>query len=362
MKRKLIITVTIISITITTFAQDNYGSDILDTTINNLKGAYNFTPSGNIKNIRLIFHFILKNDGTGNFNETNDGLTPSSNFSGYEYANYMVGLLNSHIENPCEMHLQPFGIIPIYDPEYRFTLVGTFFWRSTSNYTAGLSTLYNSYAKNTNDCINVFLVHDVNSSGGYVRYLGDNAVWSGIHYSKYIEAVNNNNMWYNSYTQRLINHEIGHCFNLHHTLMSGGGTCLNNYNDYCDDTPTIQDMLNIGEPNPCCWNGANCSNNLMDYNASKCAITPDQLGRIHEELNGDKYDSWINHFDVSVLNICNITMSESYIAETINFSQNCTSVINDGITVFINASQVILHPDFEIKKGGMLIINTNDSN
>lgn len=344
--------------------EENYGNDVLDPSKGNFKSAYIFTPNqdGTKKYIRLIIHFLLKDDGTGNFNEVNDGLSPANDFNGYEYAEYIVDYMNSHMSNPCEMHLQPFGPIPVYDCEYRFELVGTYFWRSTANYNAGLTTLQNAYGKNTNECINIFLIHDETSQGGYVRYLRDIAVWSGTHYQSYIQAVENENPWYNSSTQRLLNHEIGHCFNLHHTLMSGGGTCINDYNDYCDDTPTIQDMLNLGEPDPCCWNALHCSNNLMDYNAQKCALTPDQLARVHEELDNDKYYFRRNHFINSQVDICNINNSNTYIGEKVTISNNCTSVINNGTAVFINASEVELFPGFEIELGGSLYILINESN
>ena len=363
-KLYLIILILIGSISFSIGQEDNYGGDVLDTTLNNFKSSYIFTPNpnGTKKYIRLIIHFLLKDDGTGNFNEVNDGLNPANIYSGYAYAEYIVDYMNSHMSNPCEMHLQPFGPIPVYDCEYRFELVGTYFWRSTANYNADLSTLQNTYGKNKDECINIFLINDINSSGGYVRYLGDNAVWSGIHYQRYIDAVNNNNTWYNSFTQRLLNHEIGHCFNLHHTLMTGNGVCTNNYNDYCDDTPTIQDMLDLGEPDPCCWNASYCSNNLMDYNAQKCALTPDQLGRVHEELDNNKYYYWRNHFTNPQVDICNITNSNTYIGKKVTVSKNCTSVINNGTVVFINASEVELYPGFIIYPGGSLTIKTNKNN
>lgn len=71
-----------------------------------------------------------------------------------------------------------------------------------------------------------------------------------------------------------LNHELGHILNLHHTWS---------LNDGCDDTPK----------HPNCWwytkNGSVCdslvSNNLMDTNAGKCAITPCQIGRMHRSLS-----------------------------------------------------------------------------
>jgi len=64
-----------------------------------------------------------------------------------------------------------------------------------------------------------------------------------------------------------IRHELGHSMGLIHSWYT---------DDECTDTP----------PNSNCWNGDTCSNNMMDYNASKCALTQCQFGRIHWFLMG----------------------------------------------------------------------------
>jgi hypothetical protein len=71
----------------------------------------------------------------------------------------------------------------------------------------------------------------------------------------------------------LLNHELGHCFNLNHTW---------NMNDGCDDTPESPGCWNYGPP-PCDVP----SNNVMDYNAYKNAYTPCQIGRMYAAfMNG----------------------------------------------------------------------------
>ena len=71
-----------------------------------------------------------------------------------------------------------------------------------------------------------------------------------------------------------LNHEVGHILGLNHSWTR---------NDGCEDTP----------PHPNCWhytkNGSVCdsliSNNLMDYNAGKCALSPCQIGKMHMNLS-----------------------------------------------------------------------------
>lgn len=62
----------------------------------------------------------------------------------------------------------------------------------------------------------------------------------------------------------LINHEIGHAFNLYHAWQEDG----------CGDTPNHRNCYGDGIP-PCT---GLASNNMMDYNNSQMAITPCQIG------------------------------------------------------------------------------------
>jgi len=338
-----------------------FGNDVLDPSQGNLKSAYNFTPTGDIKYIRVIIHYLLKDDGTGNFNEINDGLIPANDFNGYDYAEYIVNFMNTHLSYPHSMNLQPFGSIPVYDPEYRFEIVGVYFWRSTANYHAGLTTLMNTYGKNTTECLNLFLLnYEEHSADGYVRYLGDNAIVSNIHYGNYKRSLEGTDPWTpNHIAQLIINHEIGHCLNLHHTLMTSDGVCSLTHTDYCDDTPTIQDMLDINEPNPCCWDAGGsftCSNNLMDYNSDGKAITPDQLDRVHEELNNDKWYFWRRHFMTPQIDIGTVTSSNTYIAAKVTLSKNTNTTISNGTAVFINADEIEFHEGFTMNNGLLTVI------
>ncbi|MBL7963928.1 MAG: hypothetical protein JNM31_08790 [Flavobacteriales bacterium] len=95
----------------------------------------------------------------------------------------------------------------------------------------------------------------------------------------------------NAYQQaRLFIHELAHSLTLYHTLLTSNGTTCANVNDFCSDTPSLNDLANIwGMPAPhgCCGSDdPTCSNNLLDYN-NQWALTPEQLGRIHYSLTHD---------------------------------------------------------------------------
>jgi hypothetical protein len=75
----------------------------------------------------------------------------------------------------------------------------------------------------------------------------------------------------------LMRHELGHCLGLLHPCAMDRSATVE---DQCADTHPP------GNPNPCCWNGDACSNNIMDYNAAKTHLSAEQLGRCHAYLTG----------------------------------------------------------------------------
>jgi hypothetical protein len=71
----------------------------------------------------------------------------------------------------------------------------------------------------------------------------------------------------------LLNHEIGHILGLSHSWVR---------NDRCDDTPQHPNCWDKNSAPPC--DGTH-SNNMMDYNNSQMAVTPDQLAIINKGFN-----------------------------------------------------------------------------
>jgi hypothetical protein len=321
----------------------------------------NYLPDGSIKFLRVFLHFIQQDDGSGNFNKENDGLNPpNNNFNGYDFANYIVEYANGLLQDNQPMRIQPFGNIPVYDPGYRYKLSGVFFWKNSLLYSQyyALNTLQNNYGQSTNSAINIFITSPQGSTGGYVRYYDDNAVLLFTPYLNYQNSVLYNNFWFNRASATILNHEVGHCLNLLHTILTGGGTCCTACDDFCSDTPSIVDLINIGEPSHCCWNGDTCSNNMMDYNADQQSITPEQLNRVHLTLENSKHYFLSGNYAQSNLYINSfINGSGAYIAEKVYISG--PAIINDGEKVYIECKEVTFDSGFEIQLGGSLDVEIN---
>jgi hypothetical protein len=261
------------------------------------------------------------------------------------------------------MRLEPFGDVPIYDPGYRYKLSGVFFWKNTTLYYDfdALSSLQSNYGQSINSAINIFITSPQGNKGGYVYEIGDKSVLLFKPYTNYIASITNNNTWYNRASAIIVNHEVGHCLNLYHTMLTNWGTCSVSSDDFCEDTPSIQQMLDLNEPDPCCWNDVYCSNNLMDYNADMQSITPDQLEHVHSALNNAKLNYQKCNYQTTSLSINTFNSnSGAYIAQNITVSGS-TAVVTNGKTVFIECNNVIFDSGFEVQLGGKLNVNLDTS-
>ncbi len=74
----------------------------------------------------------------------------------------------------------------------------------------------------------------------------------------------------------LLNHEVGHILGISHAWVEDG----------CPDTDNHPNKCWTGSKDPPCRDLA--TNNMMDYNAYQMAMTPCQIGRVHQVLSSDK--------------------------------------------------------------------------
>ena len=245
------------------------------------------------RRIRVNFHVMRNDEGTNNFPDSAHAV---------RYIHNLLDDANKKLRNNTQMHL-PLGnntqVRPIH---YQYVLTpsrdkpenGGIYFHNDSEYAyfnkrggKGTQYLYNrevydKYGIQKGEVINVFLVEHPEDSIGSPTY---GATTNGVGFTGFVKmaglhTVLTDTLYYNGqpnirgfwFCSGLLNHEIGHSLGLGHT-WSG--------NDGCDDTPT----------HPNCWGSANfgpCkdgwSNNMMDYNNYQNAMTPCQIGRVHQLL------------------------------------------------------------------------------
>lgn len=259
--------------------------------------------TGELKTVRINIHFMLKTDGTGNFNEKTDGNGRS--YSGYDYAHDLVYYMNAQSIQNIPLNIPAGNNIPVLEKNYRFVLDAVYFWRNDSTY------LYNSISypkqgKDKDSVMNIFLSHGTAALGGHAsststtshhKYTENRSYWYSYSGNK-AKGSSDGDLW----TQALnTSHEVGHLLGLNHTVLQpGGGPCPGGCkgstinpkcDDGCADTPSAWEILDANgcTTHPGCgWAGGisgktDCSNNLMDY-TGMFALSPCQIEKIHRGL------------------------------------------------------------------------------
>ena len=326
-------------------------------------------PSTPIKYLRINIHYLLKDDGTGNFNETGDMLDPPNPFSGYDYANYIIDYCNLLLANNVTLNHQPYPPVPAEQTKYRLFLNGIFFIRNTTKYDQSNPSLFN-YIKNSGEAINLFLTPDKNGIiGGYTNALCGNRIQINGHDTRYILGIDVNNWWANQMLAETINHEVGHTLCRHHTITSSSGcNCCNTPSgqffepcvsgDGCDDTPTVDELIAAGFTDPCCWNCSDKSNNIMDCVSSARGLSPCQICNIHLVLDNSKLPYQKCHYNTDDIEITGFSDCQSYIAKTVSIPNNSSIVVSQNKGLFINAEEFLVNGELEIELGSTLIVNS----
>ncbi|MEN9613277.1 MAG: hypothetical protein RLZZ628_4091, partial [Bacteroidota bacterium] len=251
--------------------------------------------------IPVNFHYYLNLDGTGNFNEINDGSSPPNPYNGYQRAEDIVKEANSQLETNDPI----FGPNPNNSPSckinIRLVLGGVYFHRVSNKGTCfdSLETkslygpIWNKYEVNpkkefnvnlqtyTNACpVNYAINKDKGPSGvtpGYGDYrLGVFNDWDAYQYWKGSEGLQGYPLANNAKT---LLHELVHTVGLFHPTKGG---------DECDDTYKFKkDCWDKKDTDPDCDKWGKVSNNLMDYNQfTNWSLTACQVCFIYEAFSG----------------------------------------------------------------------------
>jgi hypothetical protein len=261
------------------------------------------TDNSSVKWIRVNFHYMLRNDGTGNFNPVDDG-NGNTNLNGYKRSEQIINAANDALINNQKMWLPNPNSTPIPQIRVRYLLTGVYFHNDSRLMTAytgdlgfpSIDELHSTYGVNTDTEINYYFTRSSWINDANVTYelpgngLGRIDLHAGISssYVKYLLEP-----WWVPMHSSLFNHEIGHILNIGHTWA---------FEDFCDDTPNhgwidaqgnVKQCFNHNEPPVICdWN--NCSNNVMDYNSWQSSYTTCQVGRMHDHLNSTAGNPYIH--------------------------------------------------------------------
>lgn len=241
------------------------------------------------KVLRVNVHYMRNSNGEGNVGWE----------EGRKYAQDVIAFCNYSLEHGNQKMRLPLGNnTPVLRPRFQYALTKT----SNSRWDIGVhfhvdnehyfmidrgkdqnnfsDFVYKQYARGKDSILNLFVMasHPDSLSKGFypVSEAGVGfGLWAKVNHWNEDRKVEGMGAWY---SQKNLNHEIGHCLGLAHAWGIDG----------CDDTP---------RHNNNCWaktkNGSVCdslvSNNVMDYNEERTAWTPCQVGRIHSRLS-DKSD------------------------------------------------------------------------
>ncbi len=241
-----------------------------------------------IRYIKVNFHFMQDGNGKGNFNEE----------EAREYVKNLMWCANAAMKDGNKKMNLPVGNnTPVLPPRYQYVLTpdpdkpgddGIYVHQDEKLYAMVAKgkdrnnsdkAVIDKYVVQNGKIVNVFVhAHPRDSLKVPGFHIGSKGIALGTNvkivgwYSEYFQKFGNTNDYTREwFTNKLLNHEIGHVLGLAHSWIK---------NDRCDDTP----------PHPNCWNvgGGNCrhaSNNFMDYNTFSDSWTPCQIGRIQKNLS-----------------------------------------------------------------------------
>jgi hypothetical protein len=297
-----------------------------------------------------------------------------NNFSGPEGKNWVKGMIasgNQRLAQNQKMFLPHGNNTPVLHVPFRFVLAGDpknpdddgiYFHQDDSLFCMNKKARgkqvnsvydmrqYQVYGIQKDTVINIFLIEHCPDSVKSPTYKASNdgigtgswAKLAGCYYLWKHPPVSQNgdtfkfNPWDAS---ALLNHELGHCLGLNHTW---------NQDDGCDDTPKNPGCWNFNEPAGC----QDVSNNVMDYNNYKNALTPCQIGKVCQNFYTDRGTR-----KYLIPQWCDYDPSKSL---TIHSGENIEwngSVDVFGDLIVENNATLTVHCTLSIPPGGKIILN-----
>jgi Metallo-peptidase family M12B Reprolysin-like len=246
------------------------------------------------KYIKLHFHYILKNDGTGNFRATDDGYVGTTfhrpGVTGNTYAADAITNANTKMANNYRNYLPQSlsNITPVVPKRLQFIL-GSVSYHSNSNiYNQGVNIDWNQAdalygAQDRGQSVHVYMVvQDFTSTSGVAQVITrTDQIYPflaiNLNYWLGYRAAWNDGL--NGGVGHTLNHEIGHIFGLDH----------DNGDDGCSDTGEHLSCYSYDPNDPDCGNWANISNNVMMSAGLPWqeALTPCQIDKIQTRLLGN---------------------------------------------------------------------------
>lgn len=326
-----------------------------------ITNASDFIPNNStpVRILRINIHYILTDQGTGNFRANDDG-NNNNNYTGYNYATDIINMAHTRLDLRVQPSMPPGNQLPNLDYKFRYVIEGVYFHRN-SRYLEGnfadADSMMILWGQNVNNSINVFFCP--NNINAFANMTGNRYVVQRGDWVRYINDLRmpTHERWGLWAASKSLNHEIGHNLSLFHTVRLNDGPCSDTHDDFCSDTPTRGNIKTQFGFDACCgWvaDFTRCSNNMMDY-SDAIALTPLQLGRVHWTILNELPSHRLCDFQNNTLDVTDVGWPQVlYQARNLRIGNpNGQSVLlqNGERAVFVGETEVELRPGFEAQLG-----------